>query len=787
MAELVQDSQQDNVQALQLGHNRRSHDRIYGISADALTGPPEDVMPLFLDTSVSWQMQVKVVPGERRSPSSSSSADVELNTGGLRLYYRAATMSSYQDLVDKGTISVPRDGANASIQAIADRVSTRIEAKLLGLVNDLASRPSPTTLPIISEDVPPPSPTIASNPSSPISSGGFERPSDAEDVHQAPVADGLCALMMLRRLIDDPQGGWTCDQQRDGVLAALGHQTDVLAIIKTGWGKSMLPIIPAMIEECRTTVIVLPLKSLVMDYRRKLQDMSVPFEHFSKESPRLKGEHNLVLVSADYAKSSAFRQALAIVNESRPVVRTCFDEGHFAHTSDHFRERALGRLYELRQFPDTQLIILSATVPEISVPALKEHFGLLDHTAIFRTSTSRPEIKYLLEPTRSKMAIYQRVDEILSDERPHLKVDDRMLIFVTYTEDGDFIANRQGCDFYSGASSITDAQRSAMYDRWRDGEKDVMVATSAFGTGNDYPHVRVVVHAGNPYDMMSYTQQKSRAGRDGRPAKSYILPRKLAVNTAMPTFTGPIDHKGVIPMQRWLHRLNDRRCSRHIITSFCDGEEGAVTCMEDPKSERCTTCERMHPVTSAVATPSTTAPKKRSGNDSFAEAHEMVKRRKVEVGDASDRFIASMSQALRSSHGRCAFCMVMDVEHVSYHTIVKCPSLGLARSSTTAYIRWRDDLHYNQDWFHGSICFKCHVPQMQDRLHGTYGAVPCEFPDVIAPTAFAIFSRHAQEAAAQFGVPLSTLPQFTSWLNSKPPQGSQSNMTDLFLWYHQSL
>ena len=67
-AALLDGSRQDTISALQLGHNRRSHDRIYGISADALAGPAEDVMPLFLDASIFWQVLVHVVPGEHIIP-----------------------------------------------------------------------------------------------------------------------------------------------------------------------------------------------------------------------------------------------------------------------------------------------------------------------------------------------------------------------------------------------------------------------------------------------------------------------------------------------------------------------------------------------------------------------------------------------------------------------------------------------------------------------------------------------------------------------------------------------
>jgi len=53
-----------------------------------------------------------------------------------------------------------------------------------------------------------------------------------------------------------------------------------------------------------------------------------------------------------------------------------------------------------------------------------------------------------------------------------------------------------------------------------------MVAMTAFGAGNDYSGVQVVILANTPFDMVSVVQQFSRAGRDGKQASCYIIPSK---------------------------------------------------------------------------------------------------------------------------------------------------------------------------------------------------------------------------------------------------------------------
>lgn len=66
------------------------------------------------------------------------------------------------------------------------------------------------------------------------------------------------------------------------------------------------------------------------------------------------------------------------------------------------------------------------------------------------------------------------------------------------------------------------AERRAVQDRWRDGELDVVVATSAFGMGIDRGDVRFVLHAATTESLDAYYQEVGRAGRDGEPATAVL-------------------------------------------------------------------------------------------------------------------------------------------------------------------------------------------------------------------------------------------------------------------------
>lgn len=86
MDELVEQDEMESIEALQSGHSRQTENRVYGVSADALAGASEDILPLFLKASTDWQVECHLVPG------------------GLPLAYSDALMDRFEALKEEGRI-----------------------------------------------------------------------------------------------------------------------------------------------------------------------------------------------------------------------------------------------------------------------------------------------------------------------------------------------------------------------------------------------------------------------------------------------------------------------------------------------------------------------------------------------------------------------------------------------------------------------------------------------------------------------------------------------------------
>ncbi len=72
------------------------------------------------------------------------------------------------------------------------------------------------------------------------------------------------------------------------------------------------------------------------------------------------------------------------------------------------------------------------------------------------------------------------------------------------------LAEMLRCGYYH--SELSEEDKTDRVRVWLD-RGGWIVATTALGTGVDYPGIVFVLHAGMPYGMIDYAQESGRAGR----------------------------------------------------------------------------------------------------------------------------------------------------------------------------------------------------------------------------------------------------------------------------------
>ncbi|KAF9521817.1 hypothetical protein CPB83DRAFT_778069, partial [Crepidotus variabilis] len=339
LEELEEENRENTVEADQAGHNRQTEDRVYGISHHSMEGAAEDVLPLYCSASTQWQEVVRVVPG------------------GMRGSYKRFVMANFDILVK------PERNKN---EASSHSTIIRLEAKL-----DLVLKALNTSL----------------NPAPIAAAAPLSEPTQRDALHYAFPSP----LDALRHLLKNRDAQWRSIDQEKAVATALEGRKDLIAVLRTGFGKTMIAFVPAVMEINRTTVLILPLRVLIADFGRKLLKMGIDFEVFSASQQRLAGKSQIVIVSADTVNYGSFVHAISILNLTRPVSRYVIDEAHIPLLSEDYRP-ALADLYKIRMTIPCQLVLLSATVPHSMEGKMKEKYILSDNTVVLRASSNRPEL-----------------------------------------------------------------------------------------------------------------------------------------------------------------------------------------------------------------------------------------------------------------------------------------------------------------------------------------------------------------------------------------------------------
>ncbi|KAF9020845.1 hypothetical protein BDZ89DRAFT_261214 [Hymenopellis radicata] len=534
----------DISSAAQAGHSHAIESRLYAQSSDGVHGANAHDLQVFCDISVQYQIVAKVVPS------------------GVRLAYEDARHGVFESLLKSGKICAPSSGSRSSMaKEVAEILWPMIEKKL----DDLQTKLRGTLV----EDNDTPDEELEYVEIS-TSSAAVPRTDMGRDVY----------LKTLRKLLMTPDADWTSSAQIEAILQVAQRQDDVLVVMPTGSGKTLVPLIPAM-KETEYTIVVVMLVSILQDLERRMTAMKVPFYTYAPHGPSgLPPDTRIILTTINQAQSSHFQARVKDWYTTLGVARYVVDEGHYGLTNLGFRPELVNPS-SIRCIP-VPLVVLSATVPPHLEQTLAKLWGLTTSYLSTRCTTDRPELQYSVTAVWH-LDLVTQVSELVKREERNYGPRDRTLVFVHSKHIGRELATKLGCNLYHGDEDMTREERHRIETLWRSGTHKTMICTSAFSAGNDYPHIRLVLHAGTPGSMIDFIQEVGRGGRDHQPAKSVLL--YTGDNTWMKKDDGP-DTACRTEMNRYGEAKDP--CRRLYLNTVNDGVQ--IACKDVPNCQLCDLC-----------------------------------------------------------------------------------------------------------------------------------------------------------------------------------------------------
>ena len=324
-------------------------------------------------------------------------------------------------------------------------------------------------------------------------------------------------------------------EQERAIKAIMGKR-DVLAVMSTGAGKSLIYQVPA-VALGGTTIVVSPLVSLMSDQVGKLLDLglhpaflnnTLSLRAQERVRNRIKsGEFQILYVTPERLSSPAFLSA--IENLAIPLVAV--DEAHCISEWGHdFRSdyREISTFIERFDRRPTVVALTATATPRVRKDIARS-LGLqnpLEIVSSFDRANLSLSVVHMPHDERGSWCV--RI--------AHSKGSECGIFYcvtISETERIHDALKRAGVPAALYHGKLDNDAKKAAQEAFMSGQAPVMVATSAFGMGIDKPDVRYVVCCGMPLSIESYYQQIGRAGRDGKPADTIMLWDEQDLQTAL--------------------------------------------------------------------------------------------------------------------------------------------------------------------------------------------------------------------------------------------------------------
>lgn len=318
---------------------------------------------------------------------------------------------------------------------------------------------------------------------------------------------------------------------------------DVIAVMPTGYGKSLCFQLPPLISK-EVAIVISPLIALMADQKMILDKLGVTSCCYNStltlknrveiENGLINGEYQLMYTTPETLSTS--HQLIDRIYSNQGICMIAIDEAHCLSSYGFDFRPKYRDLVKLRTaLPDVPVLAVTATATDKVIDDIRTLMKM-DDCDLIKTSFDRPNLTINVGLFSQNTTDY--IVSILKENKGSSIV---YCLTKADTEKMAEILNNAGISSKAYHSGLTKNNRTDTQQEFMDGEYQCISATIAFGMGINKPDIRTVIHYGCPQNIESYYQEIGRAGRDGKPSKCYLFYK----------------HKDFIIQQQFINNIKD--------------------------------------------------------------------------------------------------------------------------------------------------------------------------------------------------------------------------------------